>query len=91
MQNNPVFYLYPAFNVWVLSNSNELAGSHMAGSSQPQHFFAAGCLFADFAIAVIFYPVKTFVHIIWVLPPSDIKFESKNQFRKYVKNYPKIR
>ena len=29
----------------------------MAGSSQPQHFFAAGCLFADFAIAVIFYPV----------------------------------
>ena len=30
---------------------------HMAGSSQPQHFFAAGRLFADFAIAVIFYPV----------------------------------
>ena len=29
----------------------------MAGSSQPQHFFSAGCLFADFAIAVIFYPV----------------------------------
>ena len=27
---------------------------HMAGSSQPQHFFAAGC---DFAIAVIFYSV----------------------------------
>ena len=32
----------------------------MAGSSQPQHFFAAGCLFADFAIAVIFYPVIKF-------------------------------
>ena len=30
---------------------------YMAGSSQPQHFFAAGCLFADFAIDVIFYPV----------------------------------
>ena len=29
----------------------------MAGSSQPQHFFAAECVFADFAIAVIFYPV----------------------------------
>ena len=29
----------------------------MAGSSQPQIFFAAGCLFADFAIAEIFYSV----------------------------------
>ena len=27
---------------------------HMAGSSQPQLFFAAGCLFADFVIAVKF-------------------------------------
>ena len=24
----------------------------MASSSQPQHFFGAGCIFADFAIAV---------------------------------------
>ena len=33
---------------------------HMAGSSQSQHFFAAGCIFADFSIAVIFYPaIKT--------------------------------
>ena len=31
---------------------------HMAGSSHPQHFFAAGCIFADFAIAVLFHPVK---------------------------------
>ena len=31
---------------------------HMAGSSQPQHFFAATCSFADFAITVIFYPAK---------------------------------
>ena len=30
----------------------------MAGSSQPQHFFAAGCIFADFVIALIFYPIK---------------------------------
>ena len=29
----------------------------MEGYSQPQYFFAAGCVFADFAIAVIFYPV----------------------------------
>ena len=63
---------------------------YMAGSSQPQHFLATGCFFADFAIAVIFYPVKTFVHIIWVLPHSDIKFYSKNQFCKYVKNCPNI-
>ena len=27
----------------------------MAGSSRLQHFFVAGCFFADFAIAVIFY------------------------------------
>ena len=34
---------------------------HMVVSSQPQIFFAAGCLFADFAITVIFYPeIKTF-------------------------------
>ena len=26
-----------------------------AGSSQPQHFFAVGCIFADFAIALIFF------------------------------------
>ena len=32
--------------------------AYMAGSSQPQHFFAAGCIFADFAITVIFYPAK---------------------------------
>ena len=35
----------------------QIVAYHMAGSSQPQHFFAAGCLFADFAIAVIFHPV----------------------------------
>ena len=40
----------------------------MAGSSQPQHFFAAGCLFADFAIAVIFYPViKTLWKFVCIL------------------------
>ena len=30
----------------------------MAGSSQPQHFFAAECIFAVFGIALIFYPEK---------------------------------
>ena len=32
----------------------------MAGSSQPQHFFAARCIFADFAIAVIFRSESSF-------------------------------
>ena len=35
--------------------------------------------------------IRIFTHIILVLPHSDIKFESKNQFCKYVINYPKIR
>ena len=42
----------------------------------PSHkiFFAAECVFVDFAIAVIFHLVIKslfFVHIIWVLPHSD--------------------
>ena len=37
---------------------------HMAGSSQPQHFFAEGCILAEFAIAVILYPViKSFYYL----------------------------
>ena len=41
--------------------------AYMAGSSQPQHFFAAGCLFSDFAIAVIFYPViKTLLKLLCI-------------------------
>ena len=68
---------------------------HMAGSFQPQHFFAAGCIFADFVIAVIVFScnknfIKIFGHIIWVLTHSDIKFVRKNQVYTYVKNYPKI-
>ena len=43
---------HPVKNLWV-----KLYQRHMTGSSQPQHFFAAGCLFAYFAITVIFYPV----------------------------------
>jgi len=39
-------------------NSQDFVFLHMAGSSQPQNFFAAGCIFADFGIALIFYPVK---------------------------------
>ena len=52
------------------------ATKHVAGSSQPQHFFAAGCVFADFAITLIFYSVIK-LYIICVLPHSIIKFESK--------------
>ena len=44
------------------------ATKHVAGSSQPQHFFAAGCIFPDFAIAVIFYPViKTLSKFLCIL------------------------
>ena len=44
---------------------------------QATTLFAAGCVFADFAITVIFYPVmKIVVNIIWVSPHSDIKFEN---------------
>ena len=57
-------------------------------------FFAAGCIFPDYATAVIFYPViktmKIFVHIIWVLPHLDIIFEDKTQLQKYAENCPKI-
>ena len=35
--------------------------------------------------------MKIVVPIIWFLPHSDFKFESKIQFCKYVRNYPKIR
>ena len=34
--------------------------------------------------------MKICLHIICVLPHSDIEFERKNQFCKYVKNYPKF-
>ena len=61
----------------------------MAGSSQLQFFFAAGCVFADFTIAVIFHLNKNFmkisVPIIWLLPHSDIKFEGKINFAQIVK------
>ena len=45
-----------------------------------------------FAIAVILYSViktlwKNVVHNIWVRKEPDIKFESKIQFCKYLKNY----
>ena len=57
----------------------------MAGSSQPQHFFAAGCVFDDFAIDVIFYTVVEIFCIIEYLGGSKI------QFCKYDKNFLKIR
>ena len=34
--------------------------------------------------------MKIVVHLIWVCKHSDIKFESKTQFCKYVKNCPEI-
>ena len=34
--------------------------------------------------------MKICLHIIWVLPHSDIKFYRKNQFCKYIKNCRKI-
>ena len=47
----------------------------MAGSSQPQHFFAEGCILAEFAIAVILYPViKSFYYLsLWAsqLPEGE--------------------
>ena len=50
-------YLYGHLDVHFNVHLNNHLNLHMAGASQPQHFFAAGCLFADFAIPVIFYPV----------------------------------
>ena len=41
--------------------------THMAGSSQPQHFFAAGFIFADFSISLIFNERKL------VLGPLEVK------------------
>ena len=35
--------------------------------------------------------MKIIVHIIWLCKHSHIKFGGKNQFCKYVKNYPKIK
>ena len=43
----------------------------MAGSSQPQHFFAAGFTFADFSISLIFNERKL------VLGPLDVKVKVK--------------
>ena len=41
----------------------------MAGSSQPQHFFAAGCVFADFAIAKHYETLKMLQNIKIKSPP----------------------
>ena len=68
---------------------NELGNTipkHMAGSSQPQHFFAAGCVFADIAIPVIFYPVKKLYEYFCA---SYLGVEALIVC-KYVRNYLKI-
>ena len=49
----------------------------MAGSSQPKHFFVAGYVFADFAIAVILYPV---IHVIGC--PSSLVSNTKQIYGK---------
>ena len=53
----------------------------------PSHnIFLLQDFFADF-LSCNKKVMKIIVHIIWVLTHSDIKFECKNQFCKYVKNY----
>ena len=55
---------------------------HMAGSSQPQHFFTAGCLFTDFA-AVIFYPIiNTKPYLNAISKPKH--FCNKLEFKKKI-------
>ena len=84
-------------DLYFLHDSNQkywCAHCHMAGSSQPQHFFCwwmYSCWFCNSShlLSCNRNFMKIFIHIIWVLPHSDI-FELKNQFCKYVKNYPKI-
>ena len=60
--------------VWICTNAAWTFGRFFPA----KNVFAAGCVFPDYATAVIFYPViktmKIFVHIIWVLPHSDNKF-----------------
>ena len=62
----------------------------MAGSSQPQPFFAAGCIFAVFGIALIFYPVKKtlwkFLCISFGCSSTQIlNFNVKNNFANMLK------
>ena len=64
--------------------------------TQPQQKYAGTGENCNIAINVIFYPgiqnvKKILVHLIWVCKHAAIKFESRKQFRKCVKNCPKIR
>ena len=69
-------------------------GIYMAGSSQPQHFFAEGCIFADFAIAVIFYPViksLSYLCILFGCSSTQIcNLRAKINFANKLKNVFKI-
>ena len=69
------YYVILFYNIIRLSHylrgkmSVSISLGHMVSSSQPQHFFAAECVFADFAIAAIFLSfnknfMKFFVHFI---------------------------
>ena len=59
---------------------------------QDTTFFAAGSVFADFEIAVIFYHIIKTLQIFayYVLPHSDFKFEGKNQFENMLKIVQKM-
>ena len=68
----------------------------MAGSSQPQYYFATGCLFADFKIAVIFYPViKTLWEFLCILfgfcHTQILNFRTKINFANILKIVQKSR
>ena len=68
----------------------------MASSSQPQQFFAAECLYADFANTVIFYPaIKQFVCILFAFCHAKIlNLRAKINFAnmlKIIRKFGKLR
>ena len=72
----------------------DFATAHMGDFTQPQQKYAGTGKYCNIAIPAIFVSsnknfMKIFVLIIWVCKHSDIKFESRKQFRKYVKNVQK--
>ena len=70
--------------------------SHFGDFTQPQQKYAGTGENCNIVIPFIFLSsnknfMKNVVLIIWVCKHSDIKFESREQFFKYVKYCPKIR
>ena len=64
-----------------------LSKQHMAGSSQQQHFFAAGCVFSHLAIAVIFYPVikSSWNFFAWCVHTRMLNLRAKISFVNIIK------